>query len=196
QCVKTLSRWAADWAAEPGCQAATEKEQVAMARHTSVGSATSALIEIALIVSIGPLATTAARPQAVAPEKSQGDARGSLRPKFRLRKVPVIALGPRGPLTKQKADGIRACIARLASIDSADSGPPPTMSGGDFLPVSTKAEGIDLLLMDHQLKGSDALRMLVKIGPDAVPFLLGALNDKTPTNLKLEHRSAIGAMWF
>src|SRR5262249_50307293 len=39
-------------------------------------------------------------------------------------------------------------------------------------------------------------RSLVEIGPDALPFLLEALEDKTPTKLKVTHNFGIGGMWF
>src|SRR5439155_8939592 len=151
-------------------------------------------------VSVGLVGTTAARPQAAAPEKSRGETRGDdlerLRPEVRLGKVPAIAPGPRGPLTKEKADRIKTCIARLAGIDRADFGLSPTMSGRAFLPVPSQRESHAMILTDHRLESSAALRTLVEIGPEALPFLLDALADRTPTKLKFEHRSAFGAMWL
>jgi hypothetical protein len=165
-----------------------------------VSSATSALIELAQIVSLGPVGTTAARPQAAAPEKSEGGTRGDdlerLRPKVKRGRIPPIAPAPRGPLTREKADRTKACIARLASVDRADYGLSPTMNGDAFLPIASQRESHAMILTDHRIQSSDALRTLVEIGPDALPFLLDALADRTPTKFKIEHGGGFGAMWL
>ncbi|HKQ50703.1 MAG TPA: hypothetical protein VJZ71_21725 [Phycisphaerae bacterium] len=116
-----------------------------------------------------------------------------LRPKVKLGSVPAIELGPREPLTKEKATQIKACIARLADIDAPDFGLSTTMSGTAFLPLPNQQHSGAMILTDHQLKSSAALKTLVEIGPEALPFLLGALGDKTPTKLKLERGAA---MWL
>ncbi len=171
-----------------------------MVRHWLVSPTTSALKRLALIVALGPVGPTAARPQAAAPEKPRGEARDDaleqLRSKVRLGKIPAIALGPRKPLTREKADQIKTLIARLASIDQADYGLSPTMSGEAFLPISSQRKSHAMILTDHQLRSSDALQTLVEIGPEALPFLLDALADKTPTKFKIEHGGGCGGMWL
>lgn len=165
-------------------------------------SAATTLIAAVLMLS-GGLEGTAAAQQAQPPAVQPADPPDEpdvdwerLKPKVRLGKVPAIELGPRPVLTQEKKDQIKAYIARLADIDSPDFGLSPTMSGEAFLPLPDQRQSQAMLLTDHQLKSSVALRSLVEIGPDAIPFLLDALSDKTPTKLKLEHRSGFGAMWF
>jgi hypothetical protein len=117
-----------------------------------------------------------------------------LRPKVKLGKVPVIELAPRDPMTKEKVARIKACIARLADINGPDFGLSATMSGQAFLPLPDQRQSHVMIITDHRLKSSAALKTLVEMGPDALPFLLDALGDKTPTKFKLEHRSASGDM--
>ncbi len=119
-----------------------------------------------------------------------------LRPKVKLGKVRQIELTPREPLSKEKTAQITSCIARLADIESPDFGLSATMSGQAFLPLPSQRQSHAMVLTDHRLKSSAALRNLVEIGPEALPFLLDALGDKTPTKLKLEHDSGFGAMWL
>ncbi len=119
-----------------------------------------------------------------------------LRPKVRLGAVPRIALGPREPVTKEKATRIRAMIARLADIDGPDFGLSATMSGEAFLPLPGRRQGGAMILTDHRLKSSAALKDLVELGPDALPFLLDALGDATPTKYTVTHHGGFGAMWL
>jgi hypothetical protein len=51
-----------------------------------------------------------------------------------------------------------------------------------------------MLLTNHQLESSDALRTLVALGPDSLPFLLNSLADKTPTKLEMHHEGCFGGM--
>jgi hypothetical protein len=90
---------------------------------------------------------------------------------------------------------LKNCIRRLADIDRPDYGLSPTMSGAAFLPLGGQQRAHALLLTDHRLKSSDALRALVAAGPDAMPLLLASLGDKTPTRLKV-HAPEFGGMWF
>jgi hypothetical protein len=110
-------------------------------------------------------------------------------------KIPALALLPHKPLDARQISHIKECIALLAEIDSPDYGLSSTMSGAAFLPLGQRSTNM-LLLTDHRLKSSRALKTLVEIGPDALPFLLAALDDKTPTKLKIDHESSSGAMWF
>jgi hypothetical protein len=171
-----------------------------MSRHTFVIFGTYALMQFALIVPLSPAGATEARPQAAAPKGPPREVREDqleqLRPKVKLGKVPRITPGARRPLTRERADQIKTLIARLASIDQADYGLSPTMSGEAFLPISSQRENHAMILTDHRLKSSDALRTLVEIGPDALPFLLDALADKTPTKFKIEHGGGFGGMWL
>jgi hypothetical protein len=49
---------------------------------------------------------------------------------------------------------------------------------------------------NHGLKNADALTKLVDLGPKALPYLLEALEDKTPTKLTIEHGGGFGGMWY
>jgi hypothetical protein len=129
-------------------------------------------------------------------QENRADDWERLRPKVKLGKVPAIALGPRKPITQEKASEIKACIARLASIDSPDFGLSATISGEAFLPLPGQRRGYAMILTDHRLKSSADLKTLVEMGPDALPFLLDAIGDKTPTKIKIEHGGCDGAMWF
>jgi hypothetical protein len=114
----------------------------------------------------------------------------------RLGKVPELALAPRFPLNAKQVARLKAQIARLADIDSPDYGLSSTMSGDAFLPLAGQRRAGAFLLTDHRLKSSHALKTLVEAGPDALPLLLDALDDKTPTKLKVEHRGFGGTMWL
>jgi HEAT repeat protein len=112
----------------------------------------------------------------------------------RLGKVPTIKLGPRAPLTEEQKNHIKALIRKLAEVDSPDFGMSATLTGHDFAPLPDRAHADSLVLTDHKIKSSDALRRLVEKGPDALPFLLEALEDKTPTKLKVDPK--FGMMGF
>jgi hypothetical protein len=99
-------------------------------------------------------------------------------------------------LTKEKATQIRTSIAHLADIESRGFGLSTTMSGQAFPPLPDQRRSHAMILTNHRLRSSAAMRTLIEIGPEALPFLLDALGDKTPTKLKLEHRSPFGAMWL
>lgn len=117
-------------------------------------------------------------------------------PPVRLGKIPEIALSPRPPLDAQKTARIKNCIAELAKIDSPDYGLSSTMSGEAFLPIAGQRQANTMVLTDHQLKSSGALRSLVEMGPQSLPFLLDALDDRTPTKLVVTHPGFGGAMFF
>ncbi len=104
----------------------------------------------------------------------------------RLRKIPAIKLAPRAALTEEKKRRIKKLIADLADVKDPDFGLSSTLTGRAFAPVPEHEHFEGGLITDHRLETSSALRNLVEIGPDALPFLLEALGDKTPTKLKVE----------
>jgi hypothetical protein len=57
----------------------------------------------------------------------------------------------------------------------------PRSSGAAFLPLGDQHEARVLLLTDHRLDSSEALRALVAAGPDALPLLLASRGDKQST---------------
>jgi hypothetical protein len=100
-------------------------------------------------------------------------------------------------MTKENATRIKRCIALLAEMESPDFDLPATFGGHAFLPLSGQRQSIDTVLTDRHLKSSGALRTLVEIGPEALPFLLNAFDDKTPTKIKFEDRCGCsGGMWL
>jgi hypothetical protein len=127
-------------------------------------------------------------------EKPDGKESDSL--PVRLGKIPRLALALRPLLDATKTALIKKSIADLARIDSPDYGLSPTMSGTAFLPIAGQRQAGAMLLTHHRLESSEALRALVEMGPDALPFLLAALEDKTPTKLILNHDCCFGAMFL
>jgi hypothetical protein len=106
----------------------------------------------------------------------------------------AVALVPSKPVSDKEAKRIQALIADLASIDRPDFGLSATLSGHSFSPVAGQTQTGALLLTDHKIEPSAALRTLVELGPRALPFLLSALEDRTPTGLKMEHKGHVGGM--
>jgi hypothetical protein len=109
----------------------------------------------------------------------------------RLGKIPDIKPGPRPEVTEEKAKQIKGLIAKLAEIKNPDFGMSSTLSGHAFAPIAGSVRLGAGLLTDHRLETSDAFRSLVALGPEALPFLLEALEDKTPTQMPLRG----GGMW-
>jgi hypothetical protein len=73
-----------------------------------------------------------------------------------------------------------------------------TLTGEGFAPLPEQSHFSMGLVTNHRFKTSDAFRTLVEIGPDALPFLLEGLVDKTPTKLKVGTALALdgGLMWL
>jgi hypothetical protein len=115
----------------------------------------------------------------------------------RLGQVPTIKLAPRAPLTKEQKKEIKGLIQSIKEVESRDFGisfdayypdhvyftPLPDLDSREGWPKG-RYEG----------KPPHALQNLVEKGPDALPFLLDALEDKRPTRFKLE--IGVGIMSF
>jgi hypothetical protein len=83
-----------------------------------------------------------------------------------------------------EAAQIKKHIANLANIERPDFGLSATMSDTTFSPVAgSRKPGGGFLITDHQIKTTDDFKQLVGFGPRALPFLLEALDNKTPTKL-------------
>jgi hypothetical protein len=115
---------------------------------------------------------------------------------MKLGKVPDVRLNPRLAVGEEQAKWIKRLIAELADLDGASVGVSATLSGHDFAPVPGQSQVGVLMLTDHRLKPSPVFRELVSLGPDALPFLLDALDDKTPTKIVIKHEFGIGGMWY
>jgi hypothetical protein len=96
----------------------------------------------------------------------------------------------------EEAEQIKNHIANLAKIDKPDFGLSGTMGGTAFAPIAGSEKTTVLLLTNHQLQTNEDFRKLVALGPKALPFLLDALEDKTPTKLKQTHGGGFGGMFL
>lgn len=106
--------------------------------------------------------------------------------------LPEIKLKRTMTASAEEEAQIKKHIANLAKIDHPDIGLSGTMSGSAFAPISESGKATSgALLTNHQLQTSDDFNQLVAFGPRALPFLLEALNDKTPTKLKLNQGNSM-----
>ena len=122
-------------------------------------------------------------------------------PVVKLGVIPQIDLPNRLPATPRESEKIEALIERLAAIENPDFGFATTFTGSAFAPIpGIQRPGAMVLSendrrIDHNRQESDAFRELVVLGPKSIPFLLKALDDKSPTKLTMTHTSSFGAMW-
>lgn len=113
----------------------------------------------------------------------------------RLGSVPRISVLPSPASTPAGAE-IDELIASLAEIDAPDIGFSGTLQGFDFAPLEDLSRIGVFTWTEHGLTRSKAFRKLVELGPLALPHLLRALDDKTPTRLVIKHEWFMGMMWF
>ncbi len=151
-----------------------------------------AAILLLIAACTGPNSTTSAQ-STQATQKQPADGTKPSLSIVKLGKILTVEVGRQKPLNKETSAQIKACITRLAAIDSPYFGFAPTLNGEAFAPLPGQTQTGTMLLTDHHLKSSEAFKSLVEFGPDALPFLLDALDDKTPTKLKIGMR---GMMWF
>jgi hypothetical protein len=107
-------------------------------------------------------------------------------PGFFLKEMPdrEVAI-PETPATADEAKKIKKLIQELAATDAPDIGYCASTSGYAFSPLPDLNQRAMERMMDHGLEHSATLKRLVAFGPKALPFLLDALDDKTPTKLIL-----------
>jgi hypothetical protein len=120
------------------------------------------------------------------------------KPFVKLGALPATKLERDVTATAAEVVQIKKHIANLAKIAQPDFGLSATMSASAFSPVAGSVNyGGGMLLTDHQLKTTDDVRALVELGPKALPYLLAALDDQTPTKLTLtESNSIMTVMYF
>ncbi len=115
---------------------------------------------------------------------------------IKLGKVPDLHLGPRPPISEVQARKIKSLIAGLANMDKPDFGLSGTMSGDTFAPIPGQTRAGAFILTNHGLESGAEMKELIGLGPDALPFLLEALDDKRPTKLIIRHHGDFGAVRF
>lgn len=130
-----------------------------------------------------------------------GSILASRRPIQETQRAPVPAQAPfdssKYAASADEQREIAKLIEQLVLIDKPDFGLASTMSGTQFAPVeSSRTFGSGLIMVDHRIETSPVLRRLVELGPKALPALLKALDDDTPSKLVMEHNDGFGAMWY
>jgi HEAT repeat protein len=115
----------------------------------------------------------------------------------RAGKIPAVTPPPRGAPTAEQTKRARGLIAKLAETDGPDFGLSGGVSGRAFAPVPGHAGWGTGLLGGERPRTSDAFRTLVGMGPAALPSLLEALGDRTPTKLTVPDPTApLTMMWL
>jgi hypothetical protein len=104
---------------------------------------------------------------------------------IRATHVPVIKLPARPSLAPEEIAQIKQHIANLALIDRPDMGLASNYSGTAFAPIPQASSVGTMIIGSARPKTTGDFLELVKLGPKALPFLLEALDDQTPTKLVL-----------
>jgi hypothetical protein len=109
----------------------------------------------------------------------------------RLGQEPDLKLRPRPPLTDAQARHLKDLISALAAVDDPNLGSSDMFRWDGFGPLcdEDRIEGVRISI-DRYMENSP-LEELVAAGPDALPFLLDALDDQRPTKLVI-NQVAIG----
>jgi hypothetical protein len=118
-------------------------------------------------------------------------------PPSSLLEIPVVAFDPR-PFVPTAAENeeIRRLIESLVEIDKPDFGLSPLMSGQQFAPIpETRSFENGIIGIHHGLDTPESVRRLVELGPKAIPALLVAIDDKTPSKVVMRHDGGFGGMW-
>src|SRR5262249_1245939 len=115
--------------------------------------------------------------------------------RVKMGELPDLRLAARPAVSEAQARKIKDLIAGLAKLDKPDFGLSATLSGDSFGPLPDQAPTRALLFTNHDLQPSEGVKALVVLGPPALPFLLDALDDKTPTKLTMMHDGDFGGMW-
>jgi hypothetical protein len=128
-------------------------------------------------------------PLVVQGKKTPDDRRGSpgsqvAHPTVRLGKIPKVTLAPRKPISQEEAREIRSLIASLAKLDSLDS---------PFSPIVRQPEDAQA---EARANRETAGRRLVEMGPKALPFLVDALDDRTPTKITIDNPVQWDCGWW
>jgi hypothetical protein len=112
------------------------------------------------------------------------------KPSVRITAPPDRQAYPLPIANAPEAAHIRQLIRRLAAIDKLDCTPPYHLSNFAFAPLpGFEGDGPDLIHRNDeppQTHPRDSFTELVRLGPRALPFLLEAIDDPTPTHFYIE----------
>lgn len=117
-------------------------------------------------------------------------------PPVRLEAIPSIKLAPVGPPKAGEVARIKDLIGQLAQIDRRDFGPQHTVTGTLFAPIPRSEFLGARRLFPPDRSYFKPFVELVRLGPRALPFLLDALDDATPTKLVLKREGEWNMMVF
>lgn len=117
-------------------------------------------------------------------------------PTLKLGPMPEIRLAPAAPSSPEKIAEIKKLIAGLALVDKPDFGFSTSLSGVAFAPLPGRQETGPMVLTNHHLQVNDKVKSLVELGPEAIPYLLAALEDKTPSRLVIKREGIIMSIGF
>jgi len=129
--------------------------------------------------------------KAVASTNDPGDAFAT--PLVQLRPVESIKLEKQDPMENAEATRIKGLVRNLSNIETNEGW---SFSEFSFAPTLTTSRDYRMMLKYREMKQSAPVVELVKLGPNALPYLLDALDDQTPTKFVAEHHDMIGGMWF
>ncbi len=107
----------------------------------------------------------------------------------RLGNIPVVTMRPRDPVSVEQKTRIVAWIAALADTQSPDIGFSGSATGQSFAPIPGRRRRKVMVFDGKKHRTSEAFRNLVAAGPLALPFLLAAVDDPTPTQLRVSDSS-------
>jgi hypothetical protein len=146
-------------------------------------STSTALLAATVALSLGATVASQDRPKIIPPQ---------------LVERPQVAFdAQRHAATDEERAEIERLVAELTAIDQPDFGLSRTFSGVQFAPLAdTQSVSSGVLGVDHGVITTSAVRRLVELGPKALPALLAALDDATPSQLEIVHEGHFGAMWY
>jgi HEAT repeat protein len=111
----------------------------------------------------------------------------------RLGKVPTVPLAPRKALGGEQKNLIKSLIARLARVRHGEFGVTAELKSP---PLQQRKYPGPPLLRDLTPDSAATLRDLIRIGPDALPYLLEALDDASPSKLTVPRPGGVVSLWY
>jgi HEAT repeat protein len=110
----------------------------------------------------------------------------------RLGNVPSVKIAPRARVSEERKREVKELIADLAEMEDPDFGTSKTLDSCALELLAEQGHPKAGLATGQRPKSAATLRRLIELGPEALPFLLDALGDATPTRLGIEPTSLRG----